>query len=313
MNIQFIEPFARAFRRMKKALFQPFDIKKWFVVGFTAFLAGLTDCHGSSGGNWKGNKAFNLDGAMNFPGRTWDWWHSIAPGWMALLIVLAAVLIVFAVVMVWVSSRGKFMFLDNVLYDRAQVVKPWHDYKAEGNSLFLWALSFGVIVLAIVVTYVVQCFQSLHALYEQHGESMLLLGPALWMILGFAVIVAILMFIELLLSHFVVPIMYRYKIKTMAAWSYFFRIFFAYPIHFVGYSFIVLLLMIFVVIAVFLLGFMTCCIGFLILAIPYINKVILLPVRYTFRAYSVEFLGQFGPEYRLFPDPGTPSQGAATS
>jgi hypothetical protein len=313
MNIQFIEPFARAFRRMRKALFQPFDIKKWFVVGFTAFLAGLTDCHGSSGGNWKGNRAFNLDEAMDFPETAWDWWHSIPPGWMALLMILVAVLIVLAVVMVWVSSRGKFMFLDNVLYDRAQVVKPWHDYRAEGNSLFLWAISFGIIVLAIVVTYAVQCFHSLHELYQHHGESMLLLGPAIWMVLGFVVIAAILMFIELLLSHFVVPIMYRYKIKTMAAWSYFFRIFFAYPIHFVGYSFIVLLLVIFVFIAVLLVGFMTCCIGFLVLAIPYINTVILLPVRYTFRAYSIEFLGQFGPEYRLFPDPGTTSQGTAST
>lgn len=313
MNIQFIEPFARAFRRMKKALFQPFEIKKWFVVGFTAFLAGLTDCQGTSGGNWKGNNAFNIDEAMDFPHTASDWWHSIPPGWMALIIVLAAVLIVFAVVMVWLSSRGKFMFLDNVLYDRAQVVKPWQDFKAEGNSLFLWALGFGIIVLAIIATYAAQCFQSLHDLYEQHGESMLLLGPAIWMILGFLAIVAVLMFIELLLSHFVVPIMYRYRIKTMAAWSYFFRIFFAYPIHFVGYSFLVLLLLIFVLIGVLLLGFMTCCIGFLVLAIPYINSVILLPVRYTFRAYSVEFLGQFGPEYQLFPDPGTMSQGVASS
>jgi hypothetical protein len=83
----------------------------------------------------------------------------------------------------------------------------------------------------------------------------------------------------------------------------------------VGYSFLVLLLVIFVFIGVLLLGFMTCCIGFLVLAIPYINSVILLPVLYTFRAYSVEFLGQFGTEFRLFPDPeaGTSVQSAVHS
>ena len=45
MQIRFIDPLSRGWGRMKKALFQPFDMKKWFLVGFTAFLAGLADCH----------------------------------------------------------------------------------------------------------------------------------------------------------------------------------------------------------------------------------------------------------------------------
>jgi hypothetical protein len=31
--------------------------------------------------------------------------------------------------------------------------------------------------------------------------------------------------------------------------------------------------------------------------------VVTLPVWYTFRAFSLEFLAQLGPEYRLFPAP----------
>ena len=41
MTIQYIEPLNRAWGRMKTALFKPFDIHKWFVVGFNAFLAGI--------------------------------------------------------------------------------------------------------------------------------------------------------------------------------------------------------------------------------------------------------------------------------
>ena len=51
MNIRYLDPLSRAWGRMKKALFSPFNLKKWFVVGFTAFLAGLTEGPGGGGGN----------------------------------------------------------------------------------------------------------------------------------------------------------------------------------------------------------------------------------------------------------------------
>jgi len=50
----------------------------------------------------------------------------------------------------------------------------------------------------------------------------------------------------------------------------------------------------------------TCLIFFVLLMIPYISSVVLLPVSYTYRAYSLEFLAQFGPDYSLFPIPPPP-------
>jgi hypothetical protein len=38
-----------------------------------------------------------------------------------------------------------------------------------------------------------------------------------------------------------------------------------------------------------------------LIAIPYIGSVILLPVSYTFRAFSIEFLAQFGEKFDVFP------------
>jgi hypothetical protein len=55
------------------------------------------------------------------------------------------------------------------------------------------------------------------------------------------------------------------------------------------------------VIGVIFAGFMTCCIGFLLLVIPYIGTVITLPVWYTLRAFSLEYFAQFGSEYDVFP------------
>ena len=39
-KIEIFKPFGEAFELTKKILFQPFDIGKWFVIGFAAFLAG---------------------------------------------------------------------------------------------------------------------------------------------------------------------------------------------------------------------------------------------------------------------------------
>lgn len=59
MNISYSNPLSRGWDRMKKALFQPFDIGKWFTVGFTAFLAALVD-GGSPGGNGNYSDLFLL-------------------------------------------------------------------------------------------------------------------------------------------------------------------------------------------------------------------------------------------------------------
>ena len=41
-RIEIFKPFGEAFELMKKILFQPFDLRKWLVIGFAAFLANLS-------------------------------------------------------------------------------------------------------------------------------------------------------------------------------------------------------------------------------------------------------------------------------
>ncbi len=72
--------------------------------------------------------------------------------------------------------------------------------------------------------------------------------------------------------------------------------------YFVLYGIVVFFIYIVVFLAVMILGFFTCCIGFMFLLIPYIGSVILLPVSVMFRAFSLEFLQQFGETFKIFPD-----------
>lgn len=94
--------------------------------------------------------------------------------------------------------------------------------------------------------------------------------------------------------------MYRNRISCSEAWKVFLGVFGKYPFHFIGYGLLVFLGMIAFAVAVVVAGVATCCIGWLVLIVPYISTVATLPVWYTYRAFSLEFLAQFGPEFDAF-------------
>lgn len=302
MDIQYFNPLSRGWARMKKALFQPFDLKKWFVVGFTAFLAGLTDWHGGSGSGTKGRGSIDWDEVVYFPYTAWEWLLD-NPGWVPLIVIGVISIFILVVLLTWLSSRGSFMFLDNVIHNRAQVTKPWYEYRAEGNSLFLWRVFFGILVFAIVVLYFIQCYTAIRDLYESRVNVSILMMPVILMLLGFLGILLVTGYINLLLSDFVVPLMYKYRINAVTAWLQFLPLFASHLFYFIGYGLVFLFLIILIVIGIVFAGLLTLCIGFLLLLIPYINAVVLLPISYTLRAFSVEFLEQFGPAYHIFPRP----------
>ncbi len=309
MNIQFLDPLTKALNRMKQALFKPFDLKKWFVVGFTAFLAELSDFT-RGGGSQTGRESagdFGWQDALNFPQTAREWLQE-NPEWFALIIAGICVILVIIVLFTWLSSRGKFMFLDNVTHDRAQVKKPWQEFRIQGNSLFSWYLIFIFTALTVFILYLVNCYNYIYDLYNNNMEVKVLLSPAIWMIAGLLVLWLVISFIDLLLTDFVVPLMYRYRLSTSDAWHMFLPLLYAHLGYFLGYAVMVFFIYLLVVTGVIIVGLFTCCIGFLFLIIPYINSVTLLPVSYTMRAFSVEFLQQFGPDYHIFPEPAEGSR-----
>ena len=86
---------------------------------------------------------------------------------------MAAVVVVvclgLGLLVLWLNSRGKFMFLHCVALDKAEVSIPWNQFAAEGNSLFLFRLGLGligwVLTLPLVVIIAVMIFRMV-----QRGE-----------------------------------------------------------------------------------------------------------------------------------------------
>jgi len=307
MNIAFIEPLSKGWNRMKIALFKPFDLNKWLVVGFNAFLAGLLEGHkGSNGARASEDRDISWYQFFHFPRRAWEW-LSDNPGWFIAIIFLALLVFTILIVLTWVSSRGKFMFLDNVVLDKSEIAKPWKEYARESNSLFVWRLVYGFIVFGIFLVYFAFLFVGGAGLYEALDSPAF---PILFLIgwgLLFLVLIIITGYISLFLSDFVVPIMYKYRLSTVNAWGKFLALFRKAPFHLLLYGLMIFVLGIIFIIAVIMAGLMTCCIGILLLIIPYVGTVVTLPIWYTYRAFSLEFLAQFGPEYTLFPEESEPA------
>jgi hypothetical protein len=306
MQIAYMDPLTKAWDRMKLALFKPFALSTWFIVGFTAFLAGLLNGNtmlsfpnGNSGGTPREN--FNLPDIRQVFQKVLEWIHA-HPVFFMFIVIGIVIVIIISLLLAWLASRGAFMFLDNVVGNRAQVAAPWRQYKMQGNSLFLWRIGFGLICFLFSLPLIILVIYSLVPILRDHNAGKYLLSFVV-SLLAFVLLCIVAGYVSLLTTNFVVPLMYKYNLKAVAAWSAFMPVLTSHFGSFVLYALFLLLLAIVTGIAIAIAGCLTCCCLFLFIWMPYIGSVVLLPVTYTYRAFSLEFLAQFGPEYALFPIP----------
>jgi len=296
MNIAFFEPLNRAWARMKHILWQPFDLAKWLVLGFSAWLAGLAD--GAGGGGWKYvlddedfSRRYHLDtggDALRGAGEALIWLPII----FVVIMAIAAILLL----ILWLSSRAKFIFLDNVIHDRARIVEPWHRLRDLGNSLFLWRLGYVVACGLIVLVLLLLFFAPAATLSFSDALAGLSYAAMVFGVLIMICLGIVAAFIALLLEGFVIPIMYKFDLKATEAWKYFLPWIRSQPLSFFLYGLFVLALGFVVVVFFGLMCVLTCC----IVVLPYVGTVILLPVWVTYRLFSVEFLAQFDSGFDLF-------------
>lgn len=303
MTIQYLAPFSRAWERMVSALFRPFDLGKWLTVGFTAFLAELMGNQGGASGRFPtGRRIYgdsDLDELFDFPSIAWHWLQD-HPDWLMLSIFALGAIIALVIVFTWLSSRGKFMFLDNVVHNRSKVTQPWHEFKEQANSLFVWRIGFGLVVFVTGLLFVIQAFIIAKDIYFR-GFELEFLGPIIGMAVLILLVAVVAGYILAFLNNFVIPIMYKNRIQTNSAWRIFLSFFSKYWGNFVLFGIVLFLLRIAAVIVVFTAGLLSCCIGLVLIVIPYVGSVILLPISYTFRGFGPEFLAQFGEQLDIFP------------
>ena len=128
MNISVIDPITPAWNHMVRILFKPFEFKKWMLLGFCAFLA---QC-GEGAGSGSGSNSSNSSNRQDFDFDTAKQWVESNMGLVVGIVIGSfTLLIVIALLVNWLSSRGKFMLLDGIVKNRAAVSEPWTEFKTE--------------------------------------------------------------------------------------------------------------------------------------------------------------------------------------
>src|SRR4029077_4326482 len=285
-KIEIFKPFGEAFELMKKILFQPFDLKKWLVIGFAAWLANLGG--GGGGGNF------------NYPDNRREEAHKLhetisqipQPILITGICVLICVVLLLIVLFAWLRARGRFILVDCIVRNRAAIVEPWKDFRAEGNSFFLFSL---LVVLASIVVIVIAGLGLIVPFIPWGDQAQP--GVAFWIGLSLFVFVAVcLAFVWNLASQLMVPIMYRQRCRAPLAFAQAVDLVTSHPGP-------ILLYVLFLLLLAVAAGMISCggtCPALCIAAIPYVGTVILLPIPVTLGAFSLLFLRQFGPDYDVW-------------
>ncbi len=296
--INFEATLAAAWRRTRHQLFQPFSLRKWLVLGFSAFLASLI------GGGWGGG---------GFYGG--DYREKIAqpaqyPAWLRELLALDPLLIVgvaigFAVfvcailiALLWIGARGQFIFLDNVRHNRAEIVRPWRDHQKPGNAffaLYLWIVSLPAIGVLLLVLAALIVF--LPAITEQRTPAFAEFLP--WILVGAALLLVCLIWAVLMTFYreFGVPIMVVTGCGAADAFWRVWALLREHPVDCLVYALIRLAMEIVFGILTLAAGCLTCCVGFL----PYVSSVLTLPFPLFRQSFTLDCLTQLVPDMAFWP------------
>ncbi|MEY2439677.1 MAG: hypothetical protein QOI34_1062 [Verrucomicrobiota bacterium] len=287
MKIEIFKPFGEAFDLTKKILFEPFDLRKWCVIGFAAFLAGnfggISFRFPSSFGNE------HADRAKYFVRPDLHQWQPWLP---FVIIVFAATVLAVVLVMIWVTSRGRFIFTDCIVRNRAAIVGPWREYRKEGDSYFWFQIAimfFSVILIAVAAMVLVSTGFFARPSRATSNASFIILIPLVLFWIVFVIALA-------LITHFMVPVMYRQRCQASEA----LRVVLRLISENVGVFILFGLFAIVLFMAALMIGLLAMCATCCLAALPYIGTVILLPVYVCLRAFSLFFLRQFGAEYDVW-------------
>ncbi|MFA5043696.1 MAG: hypothetical protein WC381_02090 [Kiritimatiellia bacterium] len=290
-HISVVEPVGKALGTVRQALFAPFNAVKWLGLGFTAWLASLTEGFAP---NFFLTPNKTLDSPVGL--KTLDWVQAHLALVITAAIGIAIVILAVTLVVTWASCRGKFMFLDNVLNNRAEIQIPWRRFSRQGNSLFLFSICFGIATLAVLATLGLLLLFVAWPDIARHNFGINALGAILLGVVFFTSYILVLGSLLAFLNDFVIPLMILRACRVMTAWGLFLDLFKAH----VGVFVLYLLFRFVLTMVISGVATLVCCLLCCTVLIPYVGTVILLPVFVFWRSYSAHFLEQFGGAYRLF-------------
>jgi hypothetical protein len=285
-KIEIFKPFGEAFELTNKILFQPFELRKWLVIGFAAFLSGHFAGVGfnfpSPIGNLQSHRA--TEQAIPLYLEHWKPWLAVA------IVLFALLLFALIIVLTWLKARGNFIFTDCIVRNQALIAAPWRKYRKEGNSYFLFLLALvfaGLVLVALMLGSVIGL-----GLFKRPAAEVVSMTFIGLLVFLFVIWASIIIFVSVV-TYLMVPVMYRRRCRAVEA----FRDVAFLVIHNLGSFCLFCLFGVVLVLAVLIIGTIVTCATCCLSALPYVGTVLLLPLFVCLRAFGLLFLRQFGPDY----------------
>ncbi len=288
---------AQAFARMVTVLLRPFDITRWFSIGFCAWLAYIGT---QSSINFNGTGSPDSTVLKQRIDHALDklWTLSLGGTELAFIIGATAFGLLFAVLFCKLRSRGDFMFLHRWYRPDATISQCWWASSAAGHELFVWRLYFFLIALLLIALDTAFAYAWILKPYMAAGKawSVALTGPAIGCVTATVLLGLVVQLVAHLAKAFVVPVMYWHGVTASRAWLVVFALCNQYPFAVLGYFACGVACATAAGFAIIAFGLLTCCIGFIPLLLPYFGVVMLLPYYLFFRGYAICFLSRWRPE-----------------
>lgn len=296
-QISFYKIFEKTFERVNYLLFKPFDIIKWLIFGFGAFLSSL----GRSNYFNFSFRNFNFDDINKTDLK--EAFFTTFPLFLVTIIGIFFIILAIFLIFLWLSSRGTFIFIHQLSKNSPEIIKPFKEYSHLADSLFFFRLFMILISFFLFLTLLIIfsfCF----------GFSLIFENPfnklPMIIIIFISLLLAFLFFlIDGLLFDFVAPLMLKRDEKVLKTFSLFLK-----ELFFPNFQYFLLfyLLKIGLIFGSTFLICLVTCFSCCMTCIPYISSVILLPISSFFRIFSLTFLSEFGKEYDIFAEEGAEEQ-----
>ena len=332
-EIKCVKVFIQAFNRMTQILFYPFDMTKWFILGFSAWLAVMFSGRGLGGGFSLNFEHLNLKKGselLRTPARFRELLKSIFTDegsfvgkvsehfqigesifWLVIFGSIAFILMIIFInlLLLWLSSRFKFVFIHNLANNRSEISEPWKRFKKLGNSAFLWLFCYMLtLTLFMLIIFISACslFYPVFIDFLQTG----IINPGIlnsflsgMIILIFFCGMIVFSFAYYFFDQFVIVTMYRDNLTAVPAYRKFLRQLKSSPMTFLKFWILQIIANFLCSVAIVTLVLCTCCIAAVILAIPYVGSVMILPVNAFRRLQSMELMAAFGEDFSPYPAP----------
>ena len=300
-NVSVTDAAREAIEHTRRNLF-PVRVEKWLVLGFLAFLdqcgRALNGGGGGGGGDghrggWPGGAgglAEKLTEAVN-TASAWLSAHAVEVT-LGVILGLVAIAGVLAVVL-WINSRGTFMYLDNVASGRFEITRPWSQHATPAQSYFGWRFGLSLAVIFVVlfgaglVAVAAVAFVRGRLEGAAGGAAALALLPVLLLLV---LALPLLALASVALRDFVAPLQLATGLRCGQAARVLESLVTQHPGAFVIYLLLKMVFSVGVGLVIFVGGCLTCCVGFL----PVVMQVLFLPLFYFERSWSLFVLRQMG-------------------